>query len=74
MQLPPLSASVGGVQGLMNIANEVNEERQIAVAAPFVATTLFEAFGVFVNFRCNAGSSRASRRQIAPAVPQNRCR
>jgi len=43
IQLPPLSASVACVQGLVNIANQINQERQIAAGAPFVTISLFEA-------------------------------
>ena len=33
----------GCVQGLVNIANQINQERQIAAGAPFVTISLFEA-------------------------------
>lgn len=63
----------GGVQRLVNIADELNEERQITDAASFVAMTLFEAFGVFADLRGDAVSARG----IAPAYqccgPVNRC-
>src|ERR1700730_6687487 len=69
MQLAPRSASVAAL-GLVNIADEVNEERQITVAAPFVAISLFEVFGVFVDLRGDAGSARTSHRHVTPAVLQ----
>jgi len=34
----------------------------------FVAITIFEAVRVFVDLRSDAGSARASRRQISHAV------
>ena len=62
---------VGGrVQGLVNIANRMNEERQITASAPFVAIPLLEAVHVLIDFRRNADPARASRRSISPPVLQ----
>jgi hypothetical protein len=62
---------VGGcVQGLVNIANQMNQERQITAGAPFVTIPLFEAVYVLIDLRRNADPGRASRRQISPPVLQ----
>jgi len=58
------------VQGLVNIADQMNQEGQITAGAPFVTIPLFEAVHVLIDFRRNADPARASRRSISPPVLQ----
>ena len=54
-----------GVERLMDIADEVDQEGQIAVGAEAVVTAVFEASGIFVDFAGDA----VSRRGIARGCP-----
>ena len=60
----------GRVQRLVNIANEVNEERQIAVATPLIAIAVFETFRVLIDLRGHTVSTGTPRRHIFPLVLQ----
>jgi len=58
----------GRVQELVNIANQMNQERQVTAGAPFVTIPLVEAGCVLIDLRLNADSAGASRWQISPPV------
>src|SRR5258708_1105049 len=55
---------------LMNVANKMNQECEIAGGSPTVVVFLLEAPRVLVDFTGNAVATRASRRNVAPLVLQ----
>ena len=48
----------------MDVAHEMNEKREVAGGAPFVIVAIAKATGILVDFRRDAVSLWAPRRQI----------
>lgn len=61
---------VRGVQGLMDVANEVNQKRELADRAPFVVVPFLEAPGVLVDLRGYEVPLRASSGYVAFLILQ----
>lgn len=61
---------VGYVQGLMNIADQMDQKREVATCAKLLIFPRFEPVHVIVDLRRNAGSTRTTRRQIGLLVLQ----
>jgi len=70
------------MQGLMDIANEVNQKGKVAGRTPLVIILIFQAAGVFIYFRRYAITCMATRRNIgwsifpaqANVMPRGCCR
>jgi len=61
------AAAIGirrGMQRLMDVADEMDEEREVAGGAPFVVITVTKALRVLVDFGHDAIPVRAARRNI----------
>ena len=70
MQLPPRSAVARGVQRLMDVADEVDQEGEIAERAPAVVVPVFQTLGVLVDFSGDAVAAGASRGDVGAPVLQ----
>src|SRR5882757_5484541 len=58
------------MERLMNVADKMNQKREIAGSSPTIVVFLLEAPRVLVDFTGDAIATRASRRNIAPLVLQ----
>src|ERR1039458_8314918 len=61
---------VRGVERLMDVADKVDQERQITGSAPAVVFALFQALRIFIDFPCHAVSAGASCRNVRSLVLQ----
>jgi hypothetical protein len=59
---------IRGVQRLMDIADEMDQERQIAGSAPPVVVLFFEASRIFVDLAGDAVTAAASRGNVDSPV------
>jgi hypothetical protein len=64
---------VRGVQGLMNVADEMDQECQTAGSAPSVVVPFLEASRVFIDFAGDADTTGASPRNVRSTVLQTKC-
>ena len=61
---------VGGMQRLMNVADKVDEERQVAGAAEAVVVRVFQTLRVLLDFSSDAVAAGASRGNVGAPVLQ----
>jgi hypothetical protein len=58
------------MQRLMEVGDEMNQEREIAISSPPVVTSLFEALRIFVNLARHAVAGGTSTRNVDARVQQ----
>ena len=65
---------VRSVQRLMDVADKMDQECEIAAGAPAVEIAVFEALRIFVDFRGHAFAAGASRGNVRGGGPADKCR
>ena len=61
---------VGGMQRLMEVGDEMDQECEVAISSPPVLTSLFEALRIFVNLARHAVAGGTSTRNVDARIQQ----